>query len=59
MRKLINEQDNLFFDTNHGLPFQKWNEDVMQQFYKYNEVWLFSEFHKKYILKILGIKKII
>ncbi len=57
MRKLINEQDNLFFDTNHGLPFQKWNESVMQQFYKYKEVWLFSEFHKKVYLEDFGYKK--
>ena len=57
MRKLINEQDNYFFDTNHGLPLQKWNEKVMEQFYKYEEVWLFSSFHKKVYLEDFGYKE--
>ena len=47
MKKLIMEKDNYFFDVNHGLPFQKWNEKIISQWYKYTEVWLFSEFHKK------------
>ena len=57
MRKLINEQDNYFFDTNHGLPLQRWNEKVVEQFYKYEEVWLFSSFHKKVYLEDFGYKE--
>ena len=46
MRKLINELDNYFFDSNHGLPFQKWDKKILELQTKFTEVWLFSNFHK-------------
>ena len=57
MKRLLNEKDNYFFDANHGLPFQKWNEKIVSQFYNYTEVWLFSEFHKKIYIEEFNYKK--
>ena len=45
-KPLLNNDNKLFFDVNHGLPFQKWNSKIVDQWYKYKEVWLFSSFHK-------------
>ena len=57
MKKLIHQEDNYFFDANHGLPLQKWNENIMQQWYKFDEVWLFSNFHKDVYINDFGYKK--
>jgi len=57
MTRLFDEDDNYFFDATHGLPFQKWNENTMSQFYKYTEVWLFSKFHKKIYIEEFNYKE--
>lgn len=46
MKILTKDSDYYVFDANHGLPFQKWNESMVSQFYDYKEVWLSSTFHK-------------
>lgn len=45
-KPLLNNDNMLFFDVNHGLPFQKWDSKLVDQWYRYKEVWLFSNFHK-------------
>jgi CDP-glycerol glycerophosphotransferase (TagB/SpsB family) len=57
MKKLLHKDTNYFFDTTHGLPFQKWNEDLIKQWYDYQEVWLFSNYHKDIYIKDFGYKK--
>tara|TARA_B100000900_G_C20602168_1_gene726092 strand:- start:553 stop:1728 length:1176 start_codon:yes stop_codon:yes gene_type:complete len=43
---LIGKNNILFFDINHGLPFQKWDKKTLELQTKFTEVWLFSNFHK-------------
>ena len=57
MKKLISQEDNYLFDANHGLPLEKWNENIMQQWYEFDEVWLFSNFHKDVYINDFGYKK--
>lgn len=55
--RMINDNDKLFFDVNHGVPFQKWNKKIMKQWYKFTEVWLLSEFHKNIYVNQFGYEK--
>ncbi len=56
-KPLLNNDNKLFFDVNHGLPFQKWNSKLVDQWYKYKEVWLFSSFHKSVYQNEFGYEK--
>jgi hypothetical protein len=56
-KKLLNNSSQFFIDVNHGLPFQKWNEKIMKQWYRFDEVWLFSEMHKEIYINDFGYSK--
>jgi CDP-glycerol glycerophosphotransferase (TagB/SpsB family) len=55
-KKLINFDEKIFIDVNHGLPMQKWNEELMSQWYEFTEVWLMSKMHKKIYLETFKYK---
>ncbi len=54
---LLNKRGKYFVDVNHGLPFQKWNEKIVKQWYLFDEVWLMSEKHKEIYTTTFGYKK--
>ncbi len=54
---LLNQKGKFFVDVNHGLPFQKWNEKIVKQWYLFDEVWLMSEKHKDIYINTFGYKK--
>ena len=56
-KKLLNNTSQFFIDVNHGLPFQKWDEKMMKQWYRFDEVWLFSEMHKEIYINDFGYSK--
>lgn len=56
LKKLVNEQDNYFFDINHGLPFQKWDKKILELQSNFTEVWLFSNFHKDIYVNTFNYK---
>ena len=55
-KNLINFNEKIFIDVNHGLPMQKWNEKIMSQWYEFTEVWLMSNMHKEIYIETFKYK---
>lgn len=51
-KKFLKNDEKITIDVNHGIPFQKWDEKIMKQWNKFDEVWLLSEMHKKIYVDI-------
>ena len=56
-KKMIRQNKKIFIDVNHGLPMQKWNEKIVSQWYRFTEVWLMSNMHKKIYINDFGYKE--